>query len=508
LLRNVDNRTPNASVSYVNEAWEVREDFALGELTNCIAFSTSWYAPTGTANDFMWTPQINLPAASAVLSWRARAVDSLYPDGYEVRVMPASSGPPTGGTGAIGNQLTASTVVFSTAAEQATWITRTVDLAAFAGQGIHVGFRNNTNDKFLLVIDDVSVIGTAPDLVAQAPARILPYSQVPVALVYPPSLGVNGFNAGGAALTNVSGTAQLVRDGTDVGAPVVATPVANLAIGATAPLVFGASPTTLSVPGNWSVRYQVAATQPEDPGVQANNTISSAATTVNGTDLARHEGEPASTLGIGAANGGELGVQFTLPNAATFAGVRFSLGAKPAQEDDGAGGTRPSTWAGLNITANLRSFDTVNNRPGALIDTTVPGTTAFAATAYNLPFSSGPQLLAAGTYVVTVNEPTTATNPADNTLPLQLHVDRFQAATTWVIWPTAPSGNWGNFESFGASFARTPSITLVTNLDLLSDGFESPPAPIPASVGTSTISDNTTRRGPMPQLTFAGPGAQ
>ena len=119
LLRNVDNRTPNPAVSYVNEAWEVREDFGL-DVNNSIAFSTSYYSPVGQADDWMWTPAIAVPAGVSALSWRARAYDPAYPDGYEVRIM-ASPNVPTGGTGVIGNQLTSSTQVFSVAAEAATW---------------------------------------------------------------------------------------------------------------------------------------------------------------------------------------------------------------------------------------------------------------------------------------------------------------------------------------------------------------------------------------------------
>src|SRR5690606_29902558 len=47
-LFNVDNRTPAASVAYVNDAWEVREDFRDAP-TQCAAFSTSWYSPAGQA---------------------------------------------------------------------------------------------------------------------------------------------------------------------------------------------------------------------------------------------------------------------------------------------------------------------------------------------------------------------------------------------------------------------------------------------------------------------------
>src|ERR1041385_5968778 len=52
LKRNVDNGTPAGAVSYVNEAWERREDFSFNVSDSC-AFSTSWYSPAGTANDWM-----------------------------------------------------------------------------------------------------------------------------------------------------------------------------------------------------------------------------------------------------------------------------------------------------------------------------------------------------------------------------------------------------------------------------------------------------------------------
>lgn len=472
LLRNVDNRTPNAAVAYVNEAWEVREDFNFN-VNNCVAFSTSWYSPTGAANDFMWSPQISVPAGGAALSWKAVAYDPSYPDGYEVRVMPSASGPPTGGSGVIGNQITNSTVVFSIAAENSAWTTRTVNLAAYAGQSVYVGFRNNTNDKFVLLIDDMSVIGTAPDLAAQLPAPVLPYVRVPQALAYTPVLGVSGANVGGAALTNITANAQLLRDAGPVGSTTPSTPVASLAVGASAALPFVGSLGAISGLGTWSVRYDLLAAESEAAVVLANNTITSPSVTVTPAELARHEGVTNGSLGIGAGNGGEMGVQFTLPNAITFAGVRFGMLAHAEMVDDGMAGMRPSTWAGQNITANLRDYDTTNNRPGAtIIATTVAGTTVFPETVYDLPFSTGPQTLAAGTYVVTINEPIPATFPQDGTLTLPLHANRFQPDTTWVIWPTAPGGNWGNFEDFGASFARTPQISLMTELNLFKDGFE------------------------------------
>lgn len=160
LLRNVDNRTPAAQVAYINNAWERREDFQSNVIDSC-AMSTSWYSPTGAADDWMWTPAITIPHNAMVLSWRACSMDPAYRDAYEVRIMVAPN-MPTGGTGSIGNQVTHSTVLYSTDAEAASWTNREVGLAAYSGQTVYIGFRNNSIDKFVLKIDDIKVAGLEP----------------------------------------------------------------------------------------------------------------------------------------------------------------------------------------------------------------------------------------------------------------------------------------------------------------------------------------------------------
>lgn len=149
VLLNADNLTPDAAVSYVNAAWERREDFA-NNVADSAAFSTSWYAPAGTANDWMWTPAITL-TSNCQLSWNAIAYDPSFLDGYEVRVWTAG-GTPTSNTAQ-------STVLQTIAAENSTWTARTQSLAAYSGQTVRIGFRNNSIDKFLLLIDDVTVTG-------------------------------------------------------------------------------------------------------------------------------------------------------------------------------------------------------------------------------------------------------------------------------------------------------------------------------------------------------------
>ena len=501
LLRNVDNRIPDASVSYINDAWEIRDEFP-SEINNCVAFSTSYYSPAGPANDFMWSPSITVPANGGLLSWRARSYDPNFPDGYEVRIMRASSGPPGGGTGAIGNQTSASSVVFSIAAEQSAWVSRSVRLDNFAGQAVHVGFRNNANDKFILVVDDVRVAGAGADLAAIFPIPILPYSRVPAAAAYVPTLGISARNSGDIVLTNVNASAQFMRNGTNFGPALASNTLATLSIGALRPFTWAIPAAPLTELGEWKVQYDLRASESELPGAQINNRAETPSVNVNATELARHTGEIVGGIGIGAGNGGELGVQFSVPNTITFAGVRFGLNAKPETEDNGAGGARRSNWAGNTLSANLRSFNTTTNKPGALIATTLAATSVFDARVYDLAFASGPQTLAPGTYVVTINEPIAANFPSDGTLPLALHFERFQIDTTWVNWPSSPYGGWENFEVFGQGFARTPQISLLTRIDLFKDGFE----------GFSLRSGNVVaphpdapHRKPIGQLLFAQP---
>lgn len=145
----VDGRTPHENVDYVDSAWVVRQDEKF--VAQQAAFSTSWYVPTGAADDWMVTPALSLPAAgvaTCTLSWRGVAYDVANRDGYEVRLFTTA---PTAAN------LASSIVLSSVAQENTTWTARTLDLTAYKGQTIHVAWRNNSNDKFVLLIDDVAV---------------------------------------------------------------------------------------------------------------------------------------------------------------------------------------------------------------------------------------------------------------------------------------------------------------------------------------------------------------
>ena len=145
----VDGRTPDDAVDFMTGAWVVAADGVNATPANRVAVSTSYYSPTGAADDWLISPAITLDAHS-VLSWRAYAPDSDYRDGYEVRI--STTTPNVAG-------LTANAALLSVSQEQTSWENRSIDLAAagYANQSVYIAFRNNTDNRFLLFLDSVVV---------------------------------------------------------------------------------------------------------------------------------------------------------------------------------------------------------------------------------------------------------------------------------------------------------------------------------------------------------------
>lgn len=152
---NVDGLTPHSSVSSLmgTNAWVSTNNASLIPATgDLVMISNSYYTPAGTANDWLVTPNISIPASgTTVLSWKARAYDPSYPDGYLVKVI-------TGGTDP-SNYVT--TTIATIAAENTTWTERAVNLNTWAGQTIRIAFQNNSNDMYLLGLNDVAVVQPA-----------------------------------------------------------------------------------------------------------------------------------------------------------------------------------------------------------------------------------------------------------------------------------------------------------------------------------------------------------
>lgn len=438
LLRNVDNGTPATNVNYVNEAWERREDFQTN-VADSVAFATSWNAPVVTANDWMWTPLIGPLPANAVLSWNAKNYDPLYLDGYEVRIMTAPTAP-TGGTGVIGNQITNSTVIYSNNAEAAAWTARSVNLNAYAGQSVYIGYRLTSTDKFLLVIDDITVqvlVNFDAELVSTD--TITEYSQIPLPQVTPMNFSGDIRNNGVSALTNVMLNVD-VKNSSNVSVYSASSAPAGLASGATS--TFTITPFTPSIADDYSVTFYTSATEIDE--VTSNDTLMDYFT-ITDTVYARDWNAATGGLGIGAGNGGYVGQDFEIITADDLTSVTMAY-------------TRG--YVGKPYAAVIWSM--VAGVPSAIIAST--DTLLYPddnAGVFTVDISGGSINLLPGRYAVTAVE-------FDSTLQLAQTAEIYTANRGWVNWPTNPNGTWSNPEDFGVNFAKPfvirPNFGIVCNL--------------------------------------------
>jgi hypothetical protein len=472
-LRNVDNLTPAGGVSYVNEAWERREDFNFNVVDSC-AFSTSWYSPIGTANDFMWTPLIGPLPANCVLSWNGVSYDPSYPDGYEVRVMTSAAGPPTGGTGTIGNQITSSTVVFSTGAEANAWTSHNVNLNAYTGQSIYVGFRNNSTDKFLLLIDDIKieVVNNFDAQLVQADT-VTEYTMIPKIQVSPLPLEGNIKNNGLANLTNVRMRVDVLDGSMTQIFTNTSSAVATLTPGTTNTFNCGTW-TPPSIADTYTLKFYPLMNETDQQPI--NDTITRTVEITNFT-YARDDGTVTGALGIGAGNGGVLGNEFAIyaPSRLTSVGVYYNVGYTG----------KPFAAVVWNMSGGF---------PNAIIAYTDTLYYPYdSAHFYNIPMNGGEFILSPGNYVVTAVEFVDTV-----TLSLGLTNSIFTNNRTWVDWPTNPFSPWGNNEDFGTSFAKAyvirPEIYPLCPPDIIT-GFSTTDAGCGLSDGTATVT--TTGTGPF-----------
>lgn len=432
LLRNVDNRTPTGSVAYVNEAWERREDFSFN-VADSAAFSTSWYAPAGAADDWMWTPPIAIPAVDGLmrLSWNAVAYDPTYPDGYEVRVM-AEPNVPTGGTGVMGNQVSASTVVFSTAAENSAWTRREVNLSAYAGQTIRVAFRNVSNDKFVLLIDDVMLERVLDfDAALVNPSKII-FPKVPVSQNLPHSFFGRINNQGANTLSGAYIKATVFDSADQEVFSTQSAPV-DVPFLATSDTLWAAASFIADAPGKYTVRIETVL-----PGVADQRPSNDAyidSVEITQAVFARDNGIINGVLGIGSTTPGYLGTIYPIHSVTELSSLSAYL----------AGTVQPGHT--MSIGATVMKFQ--NGTPGTVLFDAPARTLTSADTLkwHNFMVSPTLNLLPGDTIFVSLKE-------IDSTLAIGLASGIFLPRTNFVDWPTNPVPGWGAVEAYGASFAK------------------------------------------------------
>jgi len=420
-LFDVDGRVPNANNTIqVTNAWS-RFEYQAGDTA---AFSNSWYDPAGAANDYMITPAIPTLPANCVLSWDAEAIDASYPDGYQVRIFTTA---PTSGN------LTSSAVLLTVAAEAGAPTHHTLNIpGTYTGQTVYIAFRNNSNDKYLLAVDNVKL-----EVAANANANLVnttpvsEYTIVPLSQLTPLTLAGTVQNDGVQALSNVTLNVN-VYDGTFTQVSTLAsTPVASLAAGASQTITLAPYTLPAGVVDQYIFEYIV--THSVADGVPSNDTAYQVITTDDST-YARDNGNVVGSLGIGAQQPDSyIGEDFLVTNQDRIS----SIGMYVTRGYTG----RPFALAVWNMQGD-----------------TVPSTIAFttdtllypddSADFYVLPIYGGHRILAPGRYAVTAIE-------FDSTLALATTDEIFTNGRTWINWPASPLGGWANSEAFGANFAKT-----------------------------------------------------
>lgn len=194
ILYNVDNNTPYYAGTFSNLAWVV-DSLDSDDENNNIAISTSYYSPIGQADDWMVIPNINI-VDNCKLLWRSRSFFLDAKDGLQVYISTTGS-----------NVADFTELLYSSTEEPYKWLEHEIDLASYSGQTVSIAFRNNTNNKRYLLVDDIEVIQSE-----QYDAKLISFgfdplvycAQIPAHMIPSISFFSNIKNNGVSDLTNVT----------------------------------------------------------------------------------------------------------------------------------------------------------------------------------------------------------------------------------------------------------------------------------------------------------------
>ncbi len=126
---------------------------ATGMAGNVVA-SNSWYNPVGTANDWIVSPLITVPAGttSLNLNWAANSMgNATFLEDYRVHLSP------TGGS----QVANFTTLLLDVNNELSAGNYRTVPLSpSLAGTSFRIAFQNDGVDQYVMFLDNISITGT------------------------------------------------------------------------------------------------------------------------------------------------------------------------------------------------------------------------------------------------------------------------------------------------------------------------------------------------------------
>lgn len=149
---NEDGLTPDATVSYVNDAWVIGEDTdSIGIMDSCV-ISTSWYDPAGQSDDWMVLPAITL-GNNNYMEWQAKSEDPSFAEDYEIWISTSGATP---------SDFLTDSLYYQVLGESPFWTTQKILLDSFAMQTVNIAFRNVSDDNFLLFIDNITITENDP----------------------------------------------------------------------------------------------------------------------------------------------------------------------------------------------------------------------------------------------------------------------------------------------------------------------------------------------------------
>jgi len=371
-----DGLSIHPNISFLQPAWIARVSFL--DAADSVAMSGSWHTTSAVADNWMILPPIAITGSTYQLEWEGRAPDAAYPDGYEVYV--STTG------GALSN-FQAISPALTVPAENNTWTRRTVDLSSYSGQTVHIAFRNNSDDMYILMIDDIEVKQSlANDLVLTEGKHLSEYYQIPETQITTVPLSGVVTNQGTQTATNVTFYADIYHDG-----------VLDTTVITSIPSLAPDSSHTFSslafIPSEGIGEYQINFTTLGAQGDQdfANN-IGVDSLVITSTTYSRDKGQVISALSIGAGPGqdSELGQYYTLVNPSIIESIQYQL-------------TQPT--AGDTIWGQVRAD--ASGTPGSILAQTeeyILTTSDTLGVTLTLDIDGGPLSLGAGEYFFSLRE--------------------------------------------------------------------------------------------------------
>lgn len=138
-----DTLTPR-SVMQLQKGWQSRVDYR--DTSNLVVVSPSWYEQQGASDDWLISPAVTL-GNNPCLSWMAYSQDIYFEESYEVRVALTPDTAAFLANPIVDSELETSGTPHQSAASLSNW----------AGQTVYIAFRQTSDDKFVLALDDVKV---------------------------------------------------------------------------------------------------------------------------------------------------------------------------------------------------------------------------------------------------------------------------------------------------------------------------------------------------------------